>query len=137
MLILLAALALTVAGMWGESKWSQSASETKSFEVLSAAKSPEELREAVGPLGGVLVNRGGGWVAIRYEDSHGLFGWSSAVALDNEGGWFVSHRNFHGQFEYYRQHGLKDLQAIEDTSSVEEMRSQLLELEFKRVPNPK
>jgi len=63
--------------------------ERDSFTVLAAASTAEELTEAVGNLGIVLPTLDGGWVAIRYLDSHGS-GWSSAVARDSGGGWFVS-----------------------------------------------
>jgi hypothetical protein len=69
--------------------------------VLTAAKTPEDLRKAVGSLGRLFVLRDGSWVAVRYTDSHAYPGYSCAVAVDSGGRWFYSSRHFCGRFRIY------------------------------------
>ena len=72
----------------------------KARRVLGAAKTPEELRRAVGSLGKVFMLKDGAWVAVRYTDSHSA-GYSCAVALDSGGRWLYSSRHFCGRFGYF------------------------------------
>jgi len=73
----------------------------RAIRLLSAAQSPHAFREAVGPLGITLSFPDDEWLAIRYEDSHSLPGWSKAVAVDSKGAWFESEEHFCGVFKIY------------------------------------
>lgn len=73
----------------------------KARRVLAAAKTPDELRAAVGSLGRLFDLEDGSWVAVRYSDSHASPGYSCAVALDSNGKWFYSSRHFCGRFQLY------------------------------------
>jgi hypothetical protein len=75
----------------------------KAHRVLSAAKTPDELRKAVGSLGALFPLRDGSWVAVRYTDSHAYPGYSCADALDSSGRWFRSSGHFCGRFRVYQQ----------------------------------
>jgi hypothetical protein len=75
----------------------------KSHRVLAAAKTPDELRAAVGSWGRFFPLKDGSWVAVRYRDSHPYPGYSCAVALDSDGHWFHSSRHFCGRFRNYDQ----------------------------------
>jgi hypothetical protein len=128
--ILLGALVLVLTlGRWVYNR-PRSHAEAETFALLAHARSPAELRDAVGPLGAVIDVRGGGWVAIRYSDSHAIPWWSSAVARDSGGGWFVSPRHFCARFSAYRmgrQRGwplraADDLLAVEEAGSLEAAR---------------
>jgi hypothetical protein len=77
--------------------------EADSFRALARAGPAEELTRAVGDLGVVLRPRIGGWVAVRYRDSHVGGIWSSAVARDSGGAWFVSDRHYCGRIAVYRR----------------------------------
>ena len=55
--------------------------QVESVATLRLANTMDELEAAVGPLGVVLRLQDGGWVAIRYLDSHAGTIWSSAVGL--------------------------------------------------------
>ena len=72
----------------------------KARRVLAAARTPDELHQAVGSLGRFFPLEDGSWVAVRYRDSH-TAGYSCAVALDSGGGWFYSSRHFCGRFQHY------------------------------------
>lgn len=136
-LILLAVVAVPFAGGRGWAERSRAAAEAESFAVLAAAGSPAELREAVGHLGIVFEVRGGGWAAVRYRDSHAAPGWSSAVARDSGGGWWVSREHFCGRFAIHRQlrergdEGLADLRAVEEAGSLEAARAALAAIGFR------
>src|SRR6185436_12191545 len=67
-----------------------------SVPKLSAAKTPAELRKAVGYYGTFLSLRDGSWIAIRYRDNHALSLWSRAVVRDSGGRWFRSEHHFCG-----------------------------------------
>jgi hypothetical protein len=140
-LILLAVVGVPLAGGWGWAERSRAAAEAESFAVLAAAGSPAELREAVGHLG-VLLEVRGGWVAIRYRDSHAAPGWSSAVARDSGGAWWVSREHFCGRFAIHRQlrergeEGSADLRAVEDAGSLKAARAALVEIGFRSVSPP-
>jgi hypothetical protein len=124
------------------SRRSRAAAEAESFDLLRHAASPAELREAVGNLGIILQTRDGGWIAIRYRDSHAAPGWSSAVARDSGGAWFVSDVHFCGRFQIYRilkERGEdlpEELRSIEDAKELETARELLIGLGFQRVPAP-
>ena len=77
--------------------------EAESFALLDAAQGEDELRDAVGYLGHLFSLPQGEYVAIRYLDSHGWPGWSSAVAVDSGGNWWVSDEHFCGRFKIFRQ----------------------------------
>jgi hypothetical protein len=71
--------------------------------ALSHAKTPEELRTAVGKWGAFFPLRDGSWVAVRYTDTHAAPGYSCAVAHDSGGQWFYSRHHFCGRFRSYLQ----------------------------------
>ncbi|MBN9519416.1 hypothetical protein J0H58_12980 [bacterium] len=141
-LILLTVVGVPLAGSWWRVERSRAATEAESFAALSAAGSPVELREVVGQLGVVLDVRGGGWVAVRYRDSHAAPGWSSAVARDSGGGWWVSREHFCGQFAIHRElrgrgeEGAADLRAVEEAGSLEAARAVLAGIGFRPVSPP-
>ncbi len=111
--------------------------EHRSIQVLRAANSTAELREAVTPLGIFLQFPDGSWVAIRYRDSHAGLLWngnSSAVALFSDGSWYRSHHHFCGHFlvygwrrtspEYAEMRAILDWhQGLEDIHRVAESRN--------------
>jgi hypothetical protein len=141
-LILVSAIAVPFAIPAGGAAPARAAAEAESFALLARAGSLGELRQAVGPLGAVLELRGGGWVAIRYRDSHAFPGWSSAVARDSGGAWFASREHFCGRFQIHRQlrergeEGLPELRAVEGSGSLEAARGLLVGLGFRPVPAP-
>ena len=126
----------------------------KAHRLLAAAKSPTDLKTAVGSLGRVFVLGDGSWVAVRYTDSHAYPGYSCAVALDSGGHWFYSSQHFCGRFRIYAQtekrtrefgsaHGddeatvqraLRDqdqeLYALASAATIDAARTQLLEIGF-------
>jgi hypothetical protein len=71
--------------------------------VLADAKTPDELRSAVGSLGAFFPLRDGSWIAVRYTDAHAAPGYSCAVAYDSGGQWFYSNYHFCGRFRSYSQ----------------------------------
>jgi hypothetical protein len=80
-----------------ESSWGPSLARARGVRYLTRAGSLAELKEAVGPLGVVLVLPERDWVAIHYEDSHRDYAtWSQAVALDSGGNWYESQTHFCG-----------------------------------------
>lgn len=137
---------LAVFGVPGADSWqaerARAAAEAESFALLAAADSLVDLREAVGHLGAVLEVQGGEWVAIRYRDSHAGPGWSSAVARDSGGGWWVSGEHFCGRFVIHLRlkeqgkEGSPDLCAVENAASLEVARSLLMGLGFRAVSPP-
>ena len=72
--------------------------EAESFHILAQARDSEDLEKAVGDLEIVFRLRDGGWLAIRYRDCHAGRMWSSAVARDGGGSWFVSDSHYCGRF---------------------------------------
>jgi hypothetical protein len=74
----------------------------ESIRLLSAAKTPDELKKVVTNLGAIITPTNGGWMAIRYRDSHTLGPVSKSVALDSEGHWFESEKHFCGEFRSTR-----------------------------------
>ena len=66
------------------------------------AATPSELEKVVSPLGAVLRFKDGSWLAIRYNDSHNIPGWSLSVAHDSGGMWFESTEHFCGFFGFMR-----------------------------------
>jgi hypothetical protein len=142
------------------SKWlarhRELAEERHSVEILSRAKTVEELEMAVGGLGVMLRLKDGAWIAIRYWDSHGGTIASSAVARDSAGNWFRSNVHFCGRFQYYRhlkeavakddplasnyketlQSQFANLLSIEDGASVEDAHQTLLAMGFSRFAPP-
>jgi hypothetical protein len=74
----------------------------ESIRLLSAAKTPDELKNVVTNLGAFITQTNGGWIAIRYRESHILGPLSKAVALDSEGHWFESEKPFSGEFRSAR-----------------------------------
>jgi hypothetical protein len=120
------------------------AEEAHSIQVLAKAQTPAELQEAVGDLGIVFHTRDGGWIAVRYVDTHAGPIWSSSVARDSGGHWFVSSYHFCGRFQFYRQDREKDqpsglrpeLAAIDRCDTLDEARELLLGLGFQEVIPP-
>lgn len=96
----------------------------KAHRVLIAAKTQDQLQEAVGSLGAVFLLQDGSWIAIRYTDSHAYPGYSCAVALDSNGHWFYSRHHFCGRFRIYQQteKRLRQLAVAggDDESSIDE-----------------
>jgi hypothetical protein len=82
----------------------RASAERQSFAELARCQTVSELEEVTDWLGVVLKTRDGGWIAIRYRDSHKQAGglWSSAVARDSDGRWYVSSEHFCGRFQGYR-----------------------------------
>jgi hypothetical protein len=74
----------------------------ESIRLLSAAKTPDELKKVITDLGAFITPTNGGWMAIRYRDSHTLGPLSKSVALDSEGHWFESEKHFCGEFRSAR-----------------------------------
>jgi hypothetical protein len=115
----------------------------ESIQVLKRAETIQDLERAVGHLGVVVRLRDNGWVAVRYRDAHGPL-WSSAVARDSKGGWFVSRVHFCGRFKQYREwreapadrEGDRDLVALERVD-VEAARSRLRSLGFQPIDSPR
>jgi hypothetical protein len=118
------------------------AARAESVRILSGAKTPAELKEAVGEWGIVFFIQDRDWIAIRYVDSHGGGIWSSAVARDSGGAWFVSEVHFCGRFQGYRIRKEKsedlpdELKAIEESKNLDTARERLIGLGFQRVPAP-
>lgn len=121
------AVAIIVTAFYGLHIWNRSKQraatkeltqkiEAKSFAVLSAARTSDELREAVGYLGHFFTLASGDWIAIRYDDVHTYYIPSSAVAVDSSGNWWVSYEHFCGRFKTYRHW----LDKAEDAQSSEE-----------------
>jgi hypothetical protein len=148
-LILAGAIGVPLAADWvwaergrpaAESR--RSAVEAESFARLAAARGPAELGEAVGPLGVVLQVPGGAWIAVRYRDSHAAPGWSSAVARDSGGGWFVSREHFCGRFQGHRlrreqgEAGDLGLVAVERAEGLEAARAGLVAMGFQPASPP-
>jgi hypothetical protein len=125
----------------GITRWSHEAAEAESFRHLTAANSVEELREVVGHLGPVFEFPDGSWVALRYRDSHGLFGWSSTVGRDSNGNWYTSDRHFCGLFKTHRhrrnegEEGIVEVVAVEEARTLEEARPRLIDLGLRSVPH--
>ncbi|MFA6544647.1 MAG: hypothetical protein WCS99_09500 [Limisphaerales bacterium] len=71
--------------------------------AFSRAKTPEELRGAVGHWGAFFPLRDGSWVAVRYTDTHAAPGYYCAIAHDSGGQWFYSSHHFCGRFRIYFQ----------------------------------
>ena len=82
------ALAVYVESPWGREHMRRNA-EAYSFRVLAKPQTPAGLQAAVGNLGIVFHTRDGGWIAVRYVDTHSGPIWSSSVARDSGGRWFV------------------------------------------------
>ncbi len=109
------AVGLVVAllyGLWSLEMYSQRNAaaeltrqiEAESFVLLSAAGTPDELREAVGDQGDFFLLSDGEWLAIRYCDVHTApYGSSSGVAVDSGGNWWVSYHHFCGRFRIFRR----------------------------------
>jgi hypothetical protein len=89
-----------------------------SIATLSAAKTTNDLQQAVGGLGIFIPIRDGSWIAIRYRDTHAGRIASLAVARDSDGSWFESDHHFCGAFAGYRH----------ERQSVQELRSELAKL---------
>jgi hypothetical protein len=126
------------------------AAEVESVQELRRAASWEQLQEAVGCLGLVLRLPNGSWIAIRYRDSHATKFWSSAVALDSEGKWFVSRYHYCGNLAGYRWYKENrgatpkgpelplhtSLRAIEGAATLDEARHLLTGLGFEPLSGP-
>jgi hypothetical protein len=128
-------------------EWRRRSAEADSFRVLAQAKSPAELEEAVGDLGIVFRTKDEGWIAVRYLDRHAGGIWSSAVARDSGGRWFVSSYHFCGKFEGYRRgliHGsvidsdakLHIIDRIARSETLDAGRELLVELGFQETEPP-
>jgi hypothetical protein len=134
-------------GLLNNTPWAREAArrraEAVSFQVLARAQTPDELDEAVDYLGVVLHTRDGGWVAVRYRDTHAGPIWSSAVARDSGGRWFVSSQHFCGRFLSYRQRKEQgkptddtELAAIERCDTLDAARELLIGLGFGEADPP-
>lgn len=110
--VLLLLLGFVVYGFFIYPAYWHSIKKRDSVSVLRSAKGTNELMQAVGSLGLFLSLTNGGWVAIRYRDSHGGGIRSSAVALDSEGNWFESDRHFCGSLRFWPR--LKDSVSAEE-----------------------
>ena len=77
---------------------------SESIAALQAAHSTAELTNAVGSLGLYIALTNGGWIAIRYRDTHSLPIVSCAIARDSDGGWFESNRHFCGSLSSWPRH---------------------------------
>lgn len=75
----------------------------ESIRLLNAAKTPDELRKSVTSLGAFITPTNGGWIAIRYRDSHVLGPVSVAIARDSDGHWFQSEKHYCGTFRIVGQ----------------------------------
>jgi len=113
--------------------------EQSARRALSAARNEEELGEAVGGLGIVLKFSDGSWLAIAYDDSHRIPGWSLAIAKDSTGGFYRSKKHFCGQFMIYRTlrethmdlpDDLADIDRLARSSDLTEAREHLKRLGF-------
>jgi hypothetical protein len=87
----------------------------ESVTILTAAKTTNDLQQAVGGLGVFIPIRDGSWIAIRYRDTHAFRVASLAVACDSGGSWFESDHHFCGAFAAYRH----------ERQRMEEIRSEL------------
>ncbi|MEZ5326703.1 MAG: hypothetical protein R3F19_16780 [Verrucomicrobiales bacterium] len=90
----------------------------EALTMLSAAKTTNELQQAVGGLGIFIPLRDGSWIAIRYRDTHAGRIESLAVARDSGESWFESDHHFCGAFSAYAHDG----------RLLEEIRSELAKL---------
>jgi hypothetical protein len=69
----------------------------ESIEVLTGAKSVQQLEEAVKPYGVFVQATDGSWVAVRYRDTHYISPIQAlAIAKDSGGRWFACDRHFCG-----------------------------------------
>jgi len=99
--ITLLTVALLVAGLvvllfyFRPAPWSGQ-QRRESIRALRAAKTPEELRKAVTIWGAVITPTNGGWMAIRYRDTHSYRNQSMAIVRDSDDCWFESDRHFCG-----------------------------------------
>lgn len=124
--------------------------ETLSFATLAKVTSPTDARASVGDLGVFLELKSGNWIAIRYNDSHRPRWWSSAVALDSQGGWYISNVHFCGRFLAYPRYRydkingkipifdkfLEELWAIEQSSDISSVKESMINLGFQSVHPP-
>ena len=85
----------------------------ESLKILAAARTTNELAQAVGSLGCFLTFPDKSWVAIRYKDMHRGMIASSAVVRDSGGVWFQSSRHFCGTFSGVR-HSLHNQLSMEE-----------------------
>lgn len=83
--------------------WHRQEAEAKSIAILQKASTNAELEQAVGDLGLFVSLPDGEWIAIRYCDSHSNRIWSSAVARDSKGEWWISDRHFCGKLQAVRE----------------------------------
>jgi hypothetical protein len=90
----------------------------ESIRLLSAAKTPIELRAAVTDLGAFVTPTNGGWIAIRYRDTHAGRVQSVSIARDSDGHWFECKRHFCGMLRH----------AARDFSREVRMRDEIPEL---------
>ena len=77
--------------------WSNRTSH-ESKQLLLAARTTNELAQAVGQLGHFLSYPDHSWVAIRYRDTHSGMLASSAVVRDSGDAWFESTVHYCGAF---------------------------------------
>jgi hypothetical protein len=89
-----------------------------SIRELSIARTPTELKSAVTPLGAFVTPTNGGWMAIRYRDTHGSGVRSLAIALDSDGRWFECGRHFCGAFAYAAGNFAHEIELREELKRV-------------------
>ena len=83
----------------------------EAVELLSAAKTPEDLKDAVGNLGAFIAFTNRSWIAIRYHDLHDMpLVLSLAVARDSDGRWFECERHFCGILKHASQYWVGEME---------------------------
>ena len=92
-LVALLALLVVILINFSEPAWTWH-TRWESKRLLAAAKTTNELTEAVGKLGCFLTFPDNSWMAIRYRDTHGGILASSAIVRDSGGTWFESTEHY-------------------------------------------
>ena len=162
------AVILVIVGMFvdlsfGDPLFWHGAHRRESIRILSAAKTPQELRAAVGKYGAFIEPTNGGWVAIRYTDTHSGSVQSMTVVRDSDGKWFESRRHFCGVLQNNASNSIADYLRLQPelpdafptqtnahgipspdqliplfhATNVDAARKQLLTLGFKEFPPPR
>jgi hypothetical protein len=93
---------------------------TESKALLLAARTSEDLKQAIGPYGAFVAAGDGSWIAIRYRDTHAGHILSLALALDSEGHWYESRRHFCGSLANWKRWGEERLLRKSDPDLVAE-----------------
>ena len=72
----------------------------ESIRLLSMAKTSGDLQAAVGMWGVFIAPTNGGWLAIRYRDTHAPSWHSLSIAVDSDGRWFECGLHFCGKLRH-------------------------------------